>query len=277
MGRTRGTQAGANDLGEPAWFLSSGGLWVPVTLDSNGNLPVAFGTGAANQGQYNLTKPTRASGDYGAQQQSAHGDTLTAVRNLLQSPTTLFNMTTRQAGVTQKGLIFPTTIALTGGSLPAKDSGTGGIVTITNSSNVCGGVFAPREIWDSVLIDLAVVGQNAADTLTIEIGRVKASGGIAEVLASVVLTASAVTLAVSKDPFTGATHSAVTWRFPDVAAITATSQLGDVLTALGGTSGNLAQLRLNCHDVSYYYVVITAFSDGGTRTSEVMCDITPVS
>lgn len=186
-------------------------------------------------------------------------------------PTQLFDMTTRQAGVTQKGLIFPTTVACT---LPA--AGYGAVANITNSSNVCGGVFAPKPTWSSVLLDLAVVGQNAADTTTIEIGRIKASGAVAEVLASVVLTASATTLAVSVDPFTGAAHSAVTWRFPDVVTITANANLGQVLTELGGTNTNLAQLVLNCAEAQFYYVVITAFSDG-SRTSELIVDMTPIS
>ncbi len=188
------------------------------------------------------------------------------------APAQLFDMTTRQAGTTQKGLIFPTTIACT---LPAL--GTGAVANITNSSNVCGGAFAPDQRWDSVFLDFAAQGQNAADTITVEIGRIKKSTGIAELLASVVLTASSTTLAVSVDPFTGAAHAAATWRFFDVTAITSYSGLGDVLQALGGTSGNLSQLKLNCHDVAFYYVQITAFADGGTRTTEVICDITPTS
>ena len=193
-------------------------------------------------------------------------------RNLLATPIVLFNMTTRQAGVTQKGLVFPTTIACT---LPTLGGGTA--ANITNSANVCGGAFSPLSNWSGVLLDFACVGPNAADTLTIEIGRVKASTGIAEILASAVLTASATTLAVSINPFTGVAHSAVTWRFSDTVALTLTNQIGSVMISQGGTSGNLAQLYLNCHDVAYYYVVITALSDGGTRTTEVMCVMTPVT
>lgn len=187
----------------------------------------------------------------------------------------LFDMTTRQAGATQKALLFPTTVACT---LPTKGGGTA--ANITNSGNVCGGAFSPDPRWDSVLLDFACVGENAADTITLEIGRVKASGGIAEVLASVVLTASSITLAASVDPFTGAAHSAVTWKFYDVTTITWNGNgnaIGEILQEIGGTSGNLSQLRLSCHDVAYYYIVITAFSDGGVRTTEFVCDMTPTS
>ncbi len=194
--------------------------------------------------------------------------------NLLTTPFNLFTMAPRQTGVTQKGLVFPTTIACA--ALPTV--GYGKAANLTSSSNVCGGVFAPLPQWDSVLIDLGVVGQNAADTLTMEIGRVKAVGGIAEILASVVFTASSVTLATSLvEPFTGAAVASTTWRFMDATTITANSQLGDVLQALGGTSGNLSQLRLNVHDAALYYAVITALSDGGTRTTKVVCDICPIS
>lgn len=187
------------------------------------------------------------------------------------TPTTLFEMVTRQTGVTQKALVFPTTIACT---LPAV--GSGAVANITNSSNVCGGAFAPNPTWDNVLIDLAVVGQNAADTVTIEIGRVKAgTNTVAELLATVVLTASASTLVLAANPFNGAAHGSVTWRFPDATTITANNSLGLVLQSLGGTSGNLAQLQLSCHNVAYYYIVITALSDGGTRTTNVICTITP--
>jgi hypothetical protein len=197
--------------------------------------------------------------------------------NLQLAPVVLFDATANQAGVTQQGKLFPTTIAISGGSLPAVGSGTAGITALTNSGNTCGAVFSPLATWDSVLLDFAGVGNASTNTIAFEIGRLKASGAIPDVLASAVLTSSTLTLgATTTNPFTGAGgHASVTWRFLDTVALTNLGVLGDVLTAVSGVSGNgPAQLKLNVHDAQYYYLLVTALNANFT---EVLCCLTPTS
>jgi hypothetical protein len=190
--------------------------------------------------------------------------------NIAATPQTLFDITTTQAGVTQLGQIFPTTIALT--AFPPLKSGQ--IVTLTNSGNVCGAIFAPDSIWDSVLIDFAAYTTLAA-TLTIEIGRIATPGAMAQVLATAVLTASSFSTGlITTNPFTGATgHSSVNWRFFDGIVLTSLGQLGQVLVSINGASGSgPSQLILSCHEMAYYYIQI--ISSTGTL-SETLVAITP--
>jgi hypothetical protein len=199
------------------------------------------------------------------------------VPNLQLAPVVLFDATVNQAGSSQKGVFFPTTIAISGGALPAINTGTSGITLLTNAGNTVGAVFSPLSTWDSVLLDFAGVGNASGNTITFEIGRLKASGAVPDVLCSAVLTSSATTLgATTTNPFTGATgHASVTWRFMDVVALTNYDVLGSVLTSVSGVSGNgPAQLKLNCHDASYYYLQITALNANFTET--LVC-MTPTS
>jgi len=191
------------------------------------------------------------------------------------APVTLFDALANQAGTTQLGLLFPTTIAIAAGGLPALGSGKS--VNLTNAGNICGAIFAPDPRWDSVLLDFAGVGTDAGDLLTIEIGRLKAPGAVPDVLASVVLTTSGIAALgpTAVNPFTGLAHASVTYLFFDATAITAYSALGDLLQAVSGTSGNgLSQLLLNVHAEAYYYVLITALD---AAFSEVLAAMTPVS
>jgi hypothetical protein len=210
-----------------------------------------------------------------ASNQSAITVTASQSANLQASPITLFDAASNQAGATQQGFLFPHTVAITTG-LPTIGSGTGN--TLTNSSNVCGSVFSGLTSWAGALMQFAGVGgTGGASTITVEIGRLCASGAMAEALASVVLTASS-TLTIGPttvNPLTGATgHSNVTWVLFDVTSITNYSQLGDVLQAVGGIAGQPSVLNINVSSESYYYVVITALS---AAWSEVLCAITPTT
>jgi len=198
----------------------------------------------------------------------------TASYGLQTAPANLFELTVAAStGVTQKGKVFPTTIACA--ALPTIGSGTA--ANLTNGGNVIGGVFSPDPKWDSVLLDFAVVGSNATDTIAIEIGRVKTGANtVAEVLATGVLTVSAgATVGPTLfNPFNGSGHSSVTWKFIDATALTQNNSLGLVLQSLGGTTGNFSQLQLSCHNVAYYYVIITTLTDGN-RTTNFLCTMTP--
>jgi hypothetical protein len=199
------------------------------------------------------------------------------LNNLQAAPINLFELVVATTlGATQSALFFPTTIAITGG-LPA--IGSGAVANLTNVGAVCGGVFAPDPRWDSVLLEFAEVGGADDTTVVIEIGRLKAAGAVPEVLASVTLTAGAVTLAGnSLNPFTGLAHSNVTWRFFDNATLAANlSGLGDVLLANGGgvVDGEKPTLVLAVHDAAYYYCQVTAQASG-TMTN-ILCTMTPKS
>lgn len=247
-----------NGLLQPlSGVLSNGVLTLNVSTAGGGTISVA--------GQYNLTKPVLTDGATGPLELGTHGDLLVTMRNLLTGPSLLFDQLANQAGTTQSAKLFPTTIAIAGGALPAKNSGTVGITALTQGGNTVGAVLSPRDVWGSVLLDIAGVGAIAGKTVTLEIGRIKASGGIPDVLASVVLTTSGTTLGPTAiNPFTGAAHSSQTWDFFDAVTITALSPLADVLVSVSGVSGNgPAQLRLNVHDSSYYYVLITALDGLG--------------
>jgi hypothetical protein len=193
-------------------------------------------------------------------------------------PINLFEMTPNQAGVTQQFKLFPTTIAITGG-LPAIGGLGGTKANLTNAGNVCGGIFSPDPRWDSVLLEFAEVGGADDTQVIVEIGRLKAAGAVPEILASVTLNASGNTVgATTTNPFTGlGGHASVTWRFFDTATLAANlSQLGDVLVANGGQAVDAEKptLSLSCHDVAYYYVLITTVD--GTMTN-VLCTMTPKS
>jgi hypothetical protein len=204
----------------------------------------------------------------------ALGNQMVLSPGLQNAPITLFDQTTNQAGTTQSALFFPTTVALSA-ALPAV--GSGNVVTITNSSNICGAIFAPKVGWDSVLLDLIGVGGLSTNTITIEIGRLKASVAVADVLASAILSGSTTTLgATTVNPLTGATgHSSVTWRFIDAITLTTKTNLAEVLIGINGVvSLGPSQMRIQCHDAAYYYVLITALHANWT---EILSTITPVS
>ena len=194
--------------------------------------------------------------------------------NLESGPVALFDQTVNQAGVSQQNKLFPNTIAITGG-LPTIASGT--VATLTNSSNVCGAVFSPHPAWGAVMLDIASVGATSGKTLTIEIGRLAASGALTQVLASVTYTTGSSTIgATTTNILTGAGgHSSVTWRLFDTTVITTYNSLGTVIQGISGSSGNgSSQLVLNCNNIPYYYVVITALD---ASFSEILSVITPTT
>jgi hypothetical protein len=246
-----------------------------VTGGVNGSLGVG---GLAAAGAALSGNPVLIGGSDGTDARAivtdALGNQMTLPPGLQNAPIAFFDQTVNQAGVTQKGLFFPTTIAITGG-LPAV--GSGSVATLTNSTNVCGAVFSPKITWDSVLLDIIGVGGASTNTVTLEIGRLNASGAVPTVLASAIIAGSATTLgATTTNPLTGlGGHSSVTWRFFDAVTLTTQCNLGEVLVGVGGTTGGgPMQLRLACHDVSYYYVCITALNAAWT---ELLSVITPIS
>jgi hypothetical protein len=267
----------------PVTIQGISGMTAITVVGAKTNNSAAPGSGnvGALVGIANAAAPTYNEGDQvllstdlsGNLRTSGGGGGGGSAANLQASPQTLFDATTNQAGVSQLGALFPTTIAITTG-LPTVGSGSS--TTLTNSSNVCGAVFSGATTWGSALLQIAGVTGTAGETITVEIGRVPASGAMAEALASVVFTASSLTIgATTTNIFTGATgHSSVTWRLFDVTTITSYSHVGDVLQAVGGTSGVPSQLLINTSAEAFYYVVITALNAAWT---EVLCAITPTT
>lgn len=187
-----------------------------------------------------------------------------------------------QTGSTQMGKLFPTTIAIAAPVVPVTANAQGlplvgghaGKLNITNGGNVCGGVFTPLA-GGPLLLDFACTGASNGVTLTVEIGRIVASGAIAQVLASVVLTTSTLTIsATTVDPFTGFTRASTTWRFFDTTVITAYSAIGDVLQSVSGSSGKgPSQLLLNNSSGNWFYAQITALD---ASITEVLCTASQV-
>lgn len=198
-----------------------------------------------------------------------------------QGPRNLFDATV--IGTTPNVTLWPGTL---GNTLPSGPGKMTNIFSAAGGSSVCGGVFQTDQTWGSVLLNFAVVGGAAAQTLTVEIGQVLASPpdpatsgnpqtvGIAETMDSAALTSSTKTIA-NANPFTGRATAGVTWRLMDVIIHTNKTQLGQVLTSLNGSVADFnSEIALSVSECAYYYVLVTNLGAG--PFTRVLCNMRPV-
>lgn len=171
------------------------------------------------------------------------------------------------AGSSQAKVVWPGSLTVT---LPAVRSGS--VANILSGGNVVGGMFAPMDRWGAVLLDFLGVG-NADRSPTIEIGRFQASGRLVRTLAAVTLKSVTTSGTIANlDPFTAEAFSSVTFRYFDLATITAHGSLGQVLAGLEGAENERPnQLVVDVSEAAYYYVLLTGL-DTMTR---MRCNLTP--
>lgn len=188
-----------------------------------------------------------------------------------QSPITFFGPVTVSGATLAKNLFPNATYTAT---LPAIGSGGVANITAVSGGAVVGGVFAPGNGVPGILIDYAGVG--AADvTVTVEIGKIQASGALCRPLASVTLKSitTAGTIA-DVNPFTGETTTGTTWRLYDAATITQIGGYAMLSKNIDGTEDESpSQLFLTTDEAPYYYAIVTDLS---TATSLSMF-LTPFS
>lgn len=168
------------------------------------------------------------------------------------NPKTLFDGTA--AGATLAKTLWPGTYTNT---LPSM--GSGDVSDITSSGSTIGGIIAVPGAARGLLLDFAGVGA-ADETLVVEIGKLNASGAIAEVMASVSLKSITTSGTVADtNPFTGTATSSVTWRLFDLATITEYGRHNQVVPNVNGTENNLpCQLMINAEEGVWYYVLVTS-------------------
>ncbi len=175
-----------------------------------------------------------------------------------QIPSVLIDTATA-GGATQAKTLFPN--ATYTATLPSIGSGQSAPITKVSDGSVVGGIFAPGTNWPGVLLDYAGVGA-AVVTVTVEIGKLQASGGICQPLASVTLKSITTAGTVADvNPFTGATTTGTTWRLYDAATITGLGSYDALSKNIGGTeSEQPSELFLTTDEAPYYYAIVTDLS-----------------
>jgi hypothetical protein len=143
---------------------------------------------------------------------------------------------------------------------------------ILSGANVVGGIIAPAQDWSAFLLDFIATGAGGNQPV-IEIGKIFASGAMAEILATATLNAAATAVSFANvDPFTGFATAGVTWTriFDTVTFGASKGQLGQVLQNMGGAADTPIQLVVDATEAVYYYVIITTLA-----VTRLRCDMTP--
>jgi len=265
--------------------LTNDGAFGPLQTDANGSLRVTL-SGAAAASDVNLAKVGGTAVTLGQKTMAASIPVVlpsdqsiaTVAGGISGTPQDLFEAVANDVGASQQGKLFigGSSMTLQGGVLPAIGSGLA--VNILHGANIVGAVLAPKNTWDSVILDFAVGGGTQNNKpITVEIGTVGAAGALANVLASVALntysSGSATIASGTIDPFTGATRAATAWKLFDLTAITAKGGLGQVLQHTGGAlDSTRSRLLVGVSDEDYVYVIVTAMD---AAITDLLAAITP--